>query len=85
MANVDIIKVMEVGEIKELTRPEIKPLPNIGKKRIQPQVPSVETMAMCSHAEVIIPEIPIYQFSCEQCGKGFTHKNNLLMHKNNHK
>ena len=34
--------------------------------------------------EIVVEEMPHYQYGCDRCGKGFTHKNNLSQHKEEH-
>ena len=51
--------------------------------------PSTSSVSICKHRDdmeeiTIVEEMPTYQFGCDRCGKGFTHENNLLRHKEEH-
>ena len=52
-------------------------------------IPSTDSVSICQHREemdeiTMVEEMPQYQFGCDRCGKGFTHENNLLQHKEEH-
>ena len=77
--NVDIIEVLEEEIISEV--PETKPPLKIGKARPKKQVPSVKNVSVCSHRqELILEDIPEFEFKCYKCGKGFRHKGDLSKH-----
>ena len=62
-----------------------QPLPCIGNAKPNPISLAEKTVSICKHRdEIVVEEMPQYQFVCERCGKGFTHKNNLLRHKEEH-
>ena len=69
---------------------ELRPGPilKVGKARPNLKPLSVETLAFCEHTKKIVveyvPDFPIFQFSCDKCGKGFTHKSHLVYHKTAH-
>ena len=56
----------------------------LGKSRSNRITPSNNSVSICKHRqeeEIAVQKMPQYQFSCDRCGKGLTHNNNLLQHK----
>ena len=77
--NVGIIEVLEEEVITNV--PTTKPPLKIGKARPQKQVPSAKNVSLCSHRqELILEDIPDFEFKCHKCGKGFRHKGDLSEH-----
>ena len=53
-----------------------------GRKK---HTPTSETVSVCSHRqEVVIEDVPYFEYACHKCGKGFKHKNYLLEHMSCH-
>ena len=87
------MKVTEVFKVKGF-KDDTNPKPNhketlqtIGKSRAKPRNPSRNSISLCKHRdmdEIVVEEMPQYQYGCDRCGKGFTHKNNLLQHMEEH-
>ena len=69
-------------EVRDNTKPikeveQSQSLPRIGRAKPNPIRPSENTVAICKHQEeIVVEDMPQYQFVCERCGKGFTHKKN---------
>ena len=77
----DTIEVIEEDVINLVTKPPTKTAPKIGKARPTPQIPSPKNVSICAHRdELVIEDIPDFEFKCNKCGKGFRHKENLNEH-----
>ena len=89
-AKVKIREAFEMKGVKDDANPtpkHQKTLPFIGKSRAKPRNPSNNSISSCKHRdmeEIVVEQMPQYQYRCDQCGKGFTHKNKLLQHKEEH-
>ena len=77
--NVDIIEVLEEEIITMV--PTTKPPLQISKARPIKHVLSAKKVSICSHRqEIILEDIPEFEFKCHKCGKGFRHKGDLSEH-----
>ena len=89
-AEVTVTEVLEAKKVKDDPKPPKKAqkvLQPIGKSRANPENPSKSSVSICKHRDeekIVVEQMTQYQFGCDQCGKGFTHKNNLLKHKEEH-
>ena len=64
-----------------VVNPATEPPLKIGKARPTKQIPSIKKVSLCSHRqELILEDIPEFEFKCHKCGKGFRHKGNLSEH-----
>ena len=74
---IDVIEVLEEEVVIKTPKMVTLTAPKIGKARLQPQIPSSQTFSSCAHRqELVIEDIPEFEFNCEKCGKGFSHKAN---------